>query len=230
MISTNCFLKSLLLAIPLAAPATSAAQELYVPILPSDRPAFKLDRSRIGTWAEYNEGDGRIFSTQRYSLVAQSSRGYLLEVHIESEVFLEPVVLRFELPTDPEKDTSNGTIDVMIGTSVPLRLTVPHPPVFEGFLAPLAKVRDEPLATPAGKFATSHYLNKIENDAWEYWVSREAPPLGFVRSVKKFGSYFIGVELQRVGAGARAEMTLAPRTVGAVEFGHAIRSNLRAPK
>jgi hypothetical protein len=229
MISQNCLLKTLLLGIALAAPATSAAQEFYVPILPSERPAFKLDRSRIGTWAEYNEGDSRIFSKQRYSLVAQSSRGYLLEVHIESEIFVEPVVLRFELPTDPAQDTSNGTIDLMIGKSVPLRLTFPHP-VFEAFLAPHAKVRDELLATPAGKFATSHYLHRIENDAWEYWVSREAPPLGFVRSVKKFGSYFIGVELQRVGAGARAEMTLTPRTVGAEEFGHAIMSNLRAPK
>jgi hypothetical protein len=219
--------KALLVLAALTLPHGASAQ--YLPILPIVRPAFDLDNSRVGSWAEYRTSDGAVSSTQRHALVGEGAQGYLLEVRVESPVFYEPVVFRFAVPGS-RKGTPQRFIDVMIGKNPPMRLDTTAPPAFEGFLAESARLGNETIKTPARTFTASHYRHQIEGDTWDYWVSREAPPLGFVRSIKKLGASWSQMELSNVGIGARPTIIAEPRPVDQAEFVRAMANNLRRGK
>ena len=218
-------LKLVLVVVALAPPRTALAQ--YVPILPTVNPAFELESARIGAWAEYQSTDGTILSRQRHSLVGQGPKGFLLEVHVESEMFREAVVFRFELPGGSVKAAPQGWVDLMVGKRPPVRWLIPLPTAFQGFLAAKALVGKERVSTPAGVLSTSHYKNESEGDSFEYWVSREAPPLGFARSIKKIGAITARMELLKLGDGARAEIIETPHQVDQEEFLRELMQNLR---
>ncbi|HJX65508.1 MAG TPA: hypothetical protein VJ860_16330 [Polyangia bacterium] len=227
MISTKNVLKVVVLLAALAPASTSSAQYAYFPIVPTVHPALELDGSRIGSWAEYRATDGTFTSKQRLALVGQGPKGYLLEVRIESPLFQEPVLVRFELPAGSVKAAPQPWIDVMIGQRPPMRIFTPLPSPFPEFLDPKALVGKERISAAGRAFTTKHYRNGKGGDIFEYWVSREAPPLGFVRSVKKVGSTVSGMELLSVGEGARPEMTQVPHQVDQAEFGRELEQNMR---
>jgi hypothetical protein len=170
--------------------------------------------------------NGALESKQRLALVGQGPKGYFLEVRVESPLFQEPVVFRFELPVGNVKASAQPWIDVMVGRRPPMRVLIPMPPPFPEFLASNALVGQERISAGARSFATMHYRNEKGGDVFEYWVSREAPPLGIVRSVKS-GSIASEMQLLRLGQGARPEIINTPRQVDPAELGLELKQNLR---
>ena len=224
----NFIMKWMLVLVALAPARLALAQ--YVPIMPTVYPAFQLQKDWIGTWAEYQSTDGAVSSRQRYSLVAQGPKGYILEVHVEADILQEQLVFRFELPEGPVGAAPEGWMDVMIGRQPPIRVLIPFPPAFDGFLASKARMENAKTKTAAGTFATSHYRNENQGSSFEYWVSRDVAPLGFARSVKKLGSILSQMELSKVGRGAQPEISLPARPVDMAEFVQRVVQNFRKQK
>ena len=55
------------------------------------------------------------------------------------------------------------------------------------------------------------YRRQLQGDAWECWISLEAPPLGFVRSIKRLCTTTTRLELLRIGCSAPARMEPSAR-------------------
>jgi hypothetical protein len=227
MISKKAILQGLVLLTSSATSLTSSAQYAYLPVVPTVHPAFELNGSQLQSWAEYQSTDGTFPSKQRLALVGRGPKGFLLEVRIESPAFKEPVLVRFELPAGSMKAAPQPWVDVMIGQRTPMRIRMPLASPFPGFLDPKALVGNERIPVKRHIFTTRHYRNEEGGDFMDYWVSAEAPPLGFVLSVKKVGSIVSRMELLNIGNGARPEMTKEPRDVDQAEFGQELQRNMR---
>lgn len=207
-------------------PRESAAQ---VFTLPAWQTAVGLDSSPIGSWAEYKMVYGRLIATQRYILVAKKAGEAVLEVKMDSVEFVRPAIFRVTVAGRGAKRLKGPVaLEVKIGDAEPIGLRMMEQNLlFPQFMESGARVGSDVMRVTGKDLHTTHFHHKIGTDYWDYWISEEVPPMGFVKSSKASGGISAVFELQAWGTGGRAEIHEPVRFVDGYELARRVSANLR---
>jgi hypothetical protein len=196
-------------------------------LLPSARPAIDVREVAVGTWAEYRHTRPGGTDFERFALVGDSADGRLLEVEVKSEAFRQPVLFRFVLPRQPGARTTSSPLEMQVGNQEPVRAMLPEGPLFADFLSPQAKTGTQEINVGGQRVKVTRYRHQIAEDVWEYWVSPQAAPLGFVRSSKQIGGTTSTLLLLRFGKGAIPRLTRPSKSVEGRAIAQALEANMR---
>lgn len=219
-------LKISVLALALVVPRSAFAQIFSVM---SSQIAIDADGVQVGSWADYRISEGGPWLRHRYLLVAKKADSVVIELRVEGETFVRPMVVRTTLARSSVKEIPYAmAFEVKVGNDKPFGYRTAERPIrFSEFLDRSAVSGSESLRVGGRLISATHYHHKKDNETWDYWVSMAAPPLGFVRSIKVLGNRVSVHELVGLGTGGRPEINEAVQYVSDDEFSRRLVLNIK---
>jgi hypothetical protein len=207
----------------------SAAPGQYLPLLPSTRPALDIGKVPLGAWAEYRHSGPAGDDTQRFALVGDVAEGRVLEVSVQSAAFRQPLLFRFVVPRGDGATASSRSLELQVGDGQPIRALLQEGPPFGDFLSEKAAIGTKRVQVAGRTLTAKGYRHHAEGDSWEYWISADAPPLGFVSSIKRLSTTTSRLELVHLGRGASSRMKPGARIVEGAAITRALLDNMSRP-